>query len=151
MKLENGMKAPDFALKDKDGRIYRLADYRGKKVVLYFYPKDDTPGCTIEACDFRDKMKLAADKSAVILVVSADDATSHKKFAEKYALPFPLLSDVEHVVCDAYGVWGKKKFMGREFEGITRSTFVIGTDGGIERAMYNVNPLGHAADVLGKI
>ncbi len=151
MELKEGMKAPAFSLADAHGKSYKLADYAGKTVVLYFYPKDDTPGCTTEACEFRDRKEEAAKKGVVVLGVSPDDAGSHTKFASKYSLNFPLLIDMGHALADKYGVWGKKKFMGKEFEGINRSTFVIGPDGKIKRAMYGVNPLGHAADVLGKI
>lgn len=151
MELQEGMKAPAFALKDGEGKQHRLADYRGKTIVLYFYPKDDTPGCTIEACDFRDKHEEAKKKGLVVLGVSPDDAISHQKFAKKYSLPFPLLSDPGHAVADKYCAWGKKKFMGREYEGVIRSTFVIGPDGKIKRAAYGVQPLGHAENVLGKI
>ena len=151
MELHEGMKAPAFELADAEGKTHRLADYKGKTVVLYFYPKDDTPGCTVEACDFRDKHAEAAKKGAIILGVSPDTAESHQKFAKKYSLPFPLLIDPGHAVAVKYGVWSKKKLMGREYEGINRSTFVIGPDGKIKKAMYGVNPLGHAGDVLGKI
>jgi len=151
MRLTPGMQAPPFDLMDGEGRPHRLNDYRGKRVILYFYPKDDTPGCTIEACDFRDRNQDLAKKGAVLLGVSADDEVSHQKFAKKYDLPFPLLSDPDHSVASSYEVWGKKKFLGREFEGIIRSTFVIGPDGLIEKAMYEVSPLGHAAEVLAGI
>lgn len=151
MELEEGTKAPAFSLQDAQGKTHKLAEYRGKTIVLYFYPKDDTPGCTIEACDFRDLGKEAEKKGVVVLGVSPDDAASHQKFAKKYSLPFPLLIDPGHEIALKYGVWGKKKFMGREYEGIKRSTFIIGPDGKIKRAMYGVNPLGHAGDVLGKI
>ena len=148
MRLEEGMKAPDFALEDAGGKTHRLADYKGKTVVLYFYPKDDTPGCTIEACEFRDRHKLAVEKGVVVLGVSPDTAASHIKFAKKYSLPFPLLCDTNHAVASEYGAWGKKKFLGREYEGVIRSTFVIGPDRRLLSAMYDVKPLGHAADVL---
>ncbi|MBP7227565.1 MAG: thioredoxin-dependent thiol peroxidase [Longilinea sp.] len=140
--------APDFALSDAEGKIHRLSDYRGKRVVLYFYPKDDTPGCTTEACGFRDRYDAYREAGAVILGVSPDAPRSHAKFASKYDLPFPLLADEDHAVCAAYGVWGRKKFMGREYDGVLRTTFVIGEDGQVLRVFENVKPDGHSQEVL---
>jgi peroxiredoxin Q/BCP len=144
-KLEEGMKAPSFSLKDTYGKIVKLSDFKGKKVILYFYPKDDTPGCTVEACAFRDDITPYKKKGAVILGVSKDDAESHQKFTAKFKLNFPLLSDIDTKVCQAYGVWGKG-FMGHF--GIIRSTFVIDEKGLIMKAMYRVNPVGHSSDLL---
>lgn len=139
--------APDFTLPDADGKLHTLSSYRGKKVLLYFYPKDDTPGCTTEACEFRDAYEKLASSGLVILGVSADSVKSHKKFAEKYALPFPLLSDEQKEVCHLYGVWQKKKFMGREYMGIARTTFLIDEKGKIEKIFENVKPKGHASEI----
>ncbi len=151
MKLKEGMKAPGFELPDARGKMHRLSDYAGKTVVLYFYPKDDTPGCTVEACEFRDAERHMASKGAAVIGVSPDGAGSHEKFAQKYALSFTLLSDPDHQVAGKYRAWGKKNFMGREFDGLIRSTFVIGPDGNVKAAMYGVNPKGHAQEVLDKI
>jgi peroxiredoxin Q/BCP len=140
--------APDFALTDAEGKIHRLSDYRGKRVVLYFYPKDDTPGCTTEACGFRDRYDEYTKAGAVILGVSPDAPRSHAKFASKYDLPFPLLADEDHAVCEAYGVWGRKKFMGREYDGVLRTTFVIGEEGQVLRVFENVKPDRHSQEVL---
>ncbi|MFH1095442.1 MAG: thioredoxin-dependent thiol peroxidase [Candidatus Micrarchaeota archaeon] len=151
MELEEGAKAPSFSLPDASGKIHRLEDYKGKTLVLYFYPKDDTPGCTVEACGFRDAERRIAEKGALVLGVSPDDAASHVKFAKKYSLPFTLLSDAAHQAAEKYGAWGKKKSMGREFEGIIRSTFVIGPDGKIRTAIYGVKPDGHAQEIMEKL
>jgi thioredoxin-dependent peroxiredoxin len=140
--------APDFELADQDGVVRRLSDYKGKWVVLYFYPKDDTPGCTKEACGFRDSYKELLDKNVVILGVSKDTVQKHKKFAEKYSLPFPLLADVDKTVIEQYQAWGKKKFMGREFEGILRITYLIDPQGIIHKAYEKVNPLTHASEII---
>ena len=137
--------APTFSLKDTEGNTHTLDQYRGKWVVLYFYPKDDTPGCTTEACSFRDSHELLLAKEAVVLGVSRDDAASHEKFMNKYSLPFPLLSDPDHAVMDAYGAWGKKMF-GKE--GVLRKTFIINPEGDVVKIYGRVTPIGHAEHVL---
>lgn len=142
------MKAPDFSLADQDDRIHKLSDYRGKWVVLYFYPKDDTPGCTKEACNFRDFLDTFKEKGVAILGVSKDSVISHKKFAEKYHLNFPILSDESKEVIKAYKAWGKKKFLGREFEGTLRMTYLIDPKGEIGKVYKNVNPTIHASEIL---
>ncbi len=147
--LEIGDTAPDFALVSDGGDEVRLSDFRGKKVVLYFYPKDDTPGCTTEACEFRDRLPELEEKGAVVLGVSPDSPESHRKFRAKYDLPFPLLADPDHRVAEAYGAWGEKKSYGRTYEGILRTTFVIDEDGKIERVFRNVKAKGHGDQVLG--
>ncbi|WP_041438586.1 MULTISPECIES: thioredoxin-dependent thiol peroxidase [Thermus] len=145
--MEPGTAAPDFALPDQEGRIHRLSDYRGKWVVLYFYPKDDTPGCTKEACGFRDRMRDLQELGAVVLGVSADDVQSHKRFAEKYGLNFPLLADPERKVILAYGAWGKKNLYGKEYEGVLRQTFLIDPEGRIAKVWRKVSPEDHAEEV----
>ncbi|ETN88624.1 thiol peroxidase [Thermus scotoductus] len=145
--MEPGTAAPDFALPDQEGRIHRLSDYRGKWVVLYFYPKDDTPGCTKEACGFRDRMGDLQELGAVVLGVSADDVQSHKRFAEKYGLNFPLLADPEREVILAYGAWGKKNLYGKEYEGVLRQTFLIDPEGRIAKVWRKVSPEDHAEEV----
>jgi len=148
MTIQAGIPAPDFTLLDENGAARRLSDYRGKAVVLYFYPKDDTPGCTTEACAFRDDYSAYDAAGVVILGVSPDKPKSHAKFKAKYNLPFTLLADEEHAVCETYGVWGRKKFMGREYDGVFRTTFVIDTQGTIARVFEDVKPAGHSAEVL---
>ncbi len=148
MPIEANQPAPEFALPDEDGKIHNLSDYRGKPVVLYFYPKDDTPGCTTEACNFRDDFHIYEQNGIVILGVSPDTAKSHTKFKNKFDLPFTLLADEGHKVADAYGVWGPKKFMGREYEGVLRTTFLIGPDGNIVKVFENVKPDHHSKEVL---
>jgi peroxiredoxin Q/BCP len=148
MVLEAGMQAPEFALKDEKGDSHDLSDYRGKPVVLYFYPKDDTPGCTTEACNFRDDFSLYQEAGIVILGVSPDNSKSHTKFKTKFGLPFTLLADEGHKVCELYGVWGRKKFMGREYDGVLRTTFLIDAQGMIVKVFENVKPDGHSAEVL---
>lgn len=145
--MEAGSLAPDFALPDQDGRLHRLADYRGRWVVLYFYPKDDTPGCTKEACGFRDRMGDLQDLGAVVLGVSADGVESHKRFAEKYGLNFPLLADPERQAILAYGAWGKKNLYGKEYEGVLRQTFLIDPEGRIAKVWRKVSPEGHVEEV----
>ncbi len=142
------MKAPQFSLPDQDGVVHSLSDYKGKWVVLYFYPKDDTPGCTKEACTFRDLQETFNKKNAVIFGVSKDSVESHKKFSQKFKLPFPLLSDPSHEVISAYGAWGKKKFLGREFEGIMRNTYLINPQGEIEKTYEKVDPVKHIEEIL---
>lgn len=141
-------KAPDFNLADETGAMHKLSDYQGKPVVLYFYPKDDTPGCTTEACGFRDQYKDYADAGVLVIGVSPDTSQSHMKFKTKYNLPFMLLADVGHKVCDLYGVWGRKKAMGREYDGVFRTTFLISPDGHILKVFQGVKPEGHSAEVL---
>ncbi len=145
------MKAPNFSLPDQDGTLHTLADYKGKWVVLYFYPKDDTPGCTKEACTFRDLTDVFAKKNAVIFGVSKDSVASHKKFSKKFSLPFPLLSDPSAETIKAYGAWGKKKFLGREFEGILRNTYLINPQGEIEKSYEKVDPVKHVNEILAEI
>ena len=145
--MEVGTLAPDFALPDQEGRTHRLSDYRGRGVVLYFYPKDATPGCTKEACGFRDQMGSLKALDAVVLGVSADDVESHKRFAEKYGLNFPLHADPERKVIGAYGAWGKKNLYGKEVEGVLRQTFLIDPEGRIARVWRKVSPEGHALEV----
>jgi len=140
--------APVFKLLDETGELRSLTDYLGKPVVLYFYPKDDTPGCTKEACSFRDDYGVYEQAGVVILGVSPDSPKLHAKFKAKYNLPFTLLADEGHQVCDLYGVWGNKKFMGREYEGVLRTTFLIDEHGMLKKIFPNVKPDGHSADVL---
>jgi peroxiredoxin Q/BCP len=140
--------APVFKLLDETGEPRSLTDYLGKPVVLYFYPKDDTPGCTKEACSFRDDYGVYEQAGVVILGVSPDSPKLHAKFKAKYNLPFTLLADEGHQVCDLYGVWGNKKFMGREYEGVLRTTFLIDEHGMLKKIFPNVKPDGHSADVL---
>ncbi len=146
--LQVGDLAPDFSAVDETGASHRLKDYRGKTVVLYFYPKDQTPGCTIEACDFRDRYEGFLKKKAVVLGVSPDNAASHENFKRKQKLPFPLLIDEDKALCRAYGVWQKKSLYGREFMGVVRSTFVIGPDGKLTRVERKVSVAGHAQSIL---
>lgn len=148
MTLNVGDPAPDFSLPDAEGNQVNLKDLRGKRVVLYFYPRDNTPGCTKEACGFRDAYPDYESQSVVVLGVSTDDAKAHNKFIQKYNLPFPLLIDEGGVVASAYGSYGLKKFMGKEYMGITRSTFIIGPDGTLEKIYRKVKPAEHAAQVL---
>lgn len=145
--LDVGTTAPDFELKDQDGRTHRLSDKRGNWVVLYFYPKDDTPGCTKEACSFRDGMSALAALDAVVLGVSADDVASHKEFADKYALNFPLLADVDRQAIDAYGAWGQKERDGEVFEGILRISYLVDPAGKIAQSWTVTEPEGHASEV----
>lgn len=148
MPISEGIPAPDFELPDETGAVRSLEEFRGKPVVLYFYPKDDTPGCTKEACSFRDGYGEYARAGVVILGVSPDTSKSHARFKEKYNLPFTLLADVDHQVCQSYGAWGRKKYMGREYDGVLRTTFLIGADGMILRVFPNVKPDGHSQEVL---
>jgi peroxiredoxin Q/BCP len=141
--LQKGDKAPDFALEDDQGRTWRLEDLRGQKVILYFYPKDDTPGCTTQACDFRDSMEVLDTSGYVVLGVSPQDAESHRDFRAKYNLNFPLLVDDDKKVSEAYGAWGERMNYGRKFFGIIRSTFVIDEDGTLLDAQYGVKAKGH--------
>jgi thioredoxin-dependent peroxiredoxin len=151
MPISAGVPAPDFKLMDDEGSERQLSDYKGRIVVLYFYPKDDTPGCTTEACNFRDDYHGYTAAGVVILGISPDNIKSHKKFKDKYSLPFPLLADPDHKIADLYGVWGRKKMMGNEYDGIFRTTFLIGPDGKITRVFEGVKPAEHSAEVLGAI
>ena len=146
--VEEGTQAPDFELKSDAGETVKLSQFRGRPVVLYFYPKDDTPGCTKEACAFRDSYDEYLGRDAVILGVSRDGEESHRKFKQKYDLPFTLLSDPDHEVAEAYGVWAEKSMYGRKSMGIVRSTFVIAADGTIARAMRGIKVPGHSDKVL---
>ena len=146
--VEEGKPAPDFELTTDAGESVKLSDYRGKTVVLYFYLKDDTPGCTRQACDIRDNYSAFEERGAVVLGVSPDDQTSHVKFKEKYGLPFTLLADPDHKVAEDYGVWGEKKAYGKTYMGVERSTFLIDSEGNVARVMRKVKPDTHADDVL---
>ena len=146
--IEEGSPAPDFELPNDAGETVRLSDLRGKPVVLYFYPKDDTPGCTTQACGIRDAYREFEQAGAIVLGVSPDDERSHDTFRKKYELPFNLLADTDHAVAEQYGVWGEKKFMGRTYMGINRSTFVIDADGTVKKVFPKVKPAEHADDVL---
>lgn len=147
MPISSGIPAPDFELLDDSNTPRKLSDYRGKNVVLYFYPADDTPGCTKEACNFRDDYSAYEKANVVILGVSPDDVVSHVKFKKKFQLPFPLLADEGHKVCDLYGVWGPKKSFGKEYEGVIRTTFLIDGNGNIVKAFEKVRPAEHSAEV----
>jgi thioredoxin-dependent peroxiredoxin len=146
--IEEGQPAPAFTLPSDTGDDVTLESFRGKPVVLYFYPKDDTPGCTAQACGIRDAWGEFQRTGAVVLGVSPDSPKSHAKFREKYSLPFTLLADEEHEVADAYGTWVLKKYMGKEYMGVERSTFVIDADGNVKKIMLRVKPGEHAEDVL---
>jgi thioredoxin-dependent peroxiredoxin len=146
--LKEGSAAPDFALTADDGSTIKLSALRGKKVVLYFYPKDDTPGCTTEACSFRDNLSMLVSKGAVVLGVSPQDTRSKAKFKEKYSLTFPLLADLDHSVAETYGAWGLKTNYGKEYMGVLRTTFVIDEKGVIKKVFEKVKPEGHALEVL---
>ena len=146
--LKIGQKAPDFFLKDKDGKPHKLSDYLGSWILLYFYPKDDTPGCTKEACAIRDNFLSFKKMKAIVLGVSTDSEQSHEKFAEKFNLPFTLLADPDKKVVKLYGVYGMKKFMGREYMGTKRISFLIDPKGHIEKIYEKVKPAEHAEEVL---
>lgn len=148
MTLSVGTLAPDFTLPDENGTLHTLSQYRGQAIVLYFYPKDDTPGCTTEACNFRDDYSAYRKANVLIFGVSPDSPQSHTKFKQKFNLPFPLLADENHTVCEAYHSWGRKKFMGREYDGVLRNTYIIAPDGKIARVFENVKPAEHSAEVL---
>ena len=149
--ISEGQPAPDLELESDTGDRVKLADFRGKTVVLYFYPKDDTPGCTTEACEFRDTYDRFRDQGVEVVGVSPDPVDSHQKFKSKHELPFPLLADTEHELAEAYGVWGEKKNMGRTYMGVTRSTFVIDPEGKVVKAMVGIKPAGHAAQILDQL
>ena len=146
--VKEGNAAPAFTAKNANGETVRLKDLRGQKVVLYFYPKDDTPGCTKEACSFRDSFAAFKKRGIEVLGVSPDSEASHKKFTTKFKLPFTLLADANHEIADAYGVWGEKKFMGRTYMGVKRMTFLIDEKGKIKKVFEKVKPEEHAQEVL---
>jgi thioredoxin-dependent peroxiredoxin len=146
--IEEGTQAPDFDLTADGGGRVRLSDLRGQPVVLYFYPKDDTPGCTTQACELRDEYAQFQERGAVVLGVSPDDETSHARFRSKHSLPFALLADPDHKVAEQYGVWGERDYRGKTYMGINRSTFVIDPGGRVARAFYGVKPQGHAEKIL---
>ena len=149
--VEEGKPAPTFTLPTDGGETVSLEDLRGKSVVLYFYPKDDTPGCTVQACAIRDAWGEFEAAGAVVLGVSPDGEASHAKFREKYELPFTLLADTDHAVADAYGVWGEKSFAGKTYMGVDRSTFVIDAEGNVAKVFRKVKPDEHAEQVLGAL
>jgi len=146
--IDEGKKAPAFSLNDQDGTTHRLSDYAGRPVILYFYPKDDTPGCTKESCDFRDTLPEFKKSKAAVFGVSILDQASKKKFADKFQLNFPLLADPNHQIAEKYGVWQQKSMYGRKFMGIARTTFLIGPDGKVAKRWDNVKVNGHADEVL---
>jgi thioredoxin-dependent peroxiredoxin len=149
--LTEGDKAPSFSLKDQNGKTVKLADFKGQPVVLYFYPKDDTPGCTTEACGFRDEHAKLVKAGAVVLGVSPDDEKKHTKFISKYSLNFSLLADTEHALAEKFGAWGEKKMYGKSYMGILRSTFLIDAAGKIAKVWPKVKPEGHAVEVLAEL
>ena len=146
--VEEGKPAPDFELTSDAGETVKLSGLRGRQVVIYFYPKDDTPGCTTQACGIRDAYGEFERAGAVVLGISPDSEKSHVKFRNKYELPFTLLADTDHAVAELYGVWGQKKYMGKSYFGVTRSTFVIDADGVVKKILHKVKPATHADDVL---
>jgi peroxiredoxin Q/BCP len=149
--LEAGAEAPSFSLPDQDGRAVSLDDFKGRRVLVYFYPKDDTPGCTREACQFNDNLHAFQRADVPVIGISPDDAASHQRFRAKYGLAFPLLSDPDHQVMDAYGAWGEKTSYGKTTVGVIRSTFLIDQDGKVARAWYNVKADGHATQALAEV
>ena len=149
--IDEGKKAPAFSLKDQNGETHKLSDYAGRSVVLYFYPKDDTPGCTKESCDFRDNLVRFNASKAAVLGISILDEKSKAKFAKKYDLTFPLLADADHEIAEKYGVWQKKMRYGRSYMGIVRTTYLIGPDGKVAHRWDKVNVDGHAEDVLTRL
>ncbi|WP_108246135.1 thioredoxin-dependent thiol peroxidase [Muricauda brasiliensis] len=146
--LKVGDKVPDFSAKDQDGNTINLSDYKGKKLVVFFYPKANTPGCTAEACNLRDNYKELQAQGYELLGVSADSEKKQSNFKNKYEFPFPLLADEDHTVINTFGVWGPKKFMGREYDGIHRTTFVVDGDGKVENLIEKVKTKDHAAQIL---
>ncbi len=151
MPILNGTIAPEFSLPDDTGTIRSLSEFRGHPVILYFYPKDDTPGCTTEACNFRDDYSEYIGSGVIILGISPDTSKSHAKFKAKYGLQFPLLADADHNVCELYKVWGLKKAMGREYMGVFRTTYLIDEQGAIIHVFENVKPAEHSAEILAKL
>ena len=150
MGLQVGDSAPVFSAKDQDGNEVKLSDYKGEKVILYFYPKDDTPGCTAQSCNLRDNYDVLLKRGYKVLGVSVDDEKSHRKFIKKYNLPFPLLADTDQKLVNAYGVWGEKKLFGRDYMGIIRTTFVIDENGVIEEVVQKVDTENHTDQILNK-
>lgn len=150
MGLQVGDSAPAFSAKDQDGNEVKLSDFKGEKVILYFYPKDDTPGCTAQACNLRDNYDVLLNRGYKVLGVSVDDEKSHKKFVSKYNLPFPLLADTDQKIVNDYGVWGEKKTFGHEYMGIIRTTFVIDEQGVIEEVVQKVDTQNHTDQILNK-
>lgn len=146
--LQTNTLAPNFSLPDQDGKVHTLSDYKGKWIIIYFYPKDDTPGCTKEACGFRDNLKHLTDKGVVVFGVSKDNVKSHKKFVDKFNLNFPVLSDESKETIKSYEAWGPKKFMGREYEGILRVTYLINPEGMISKVYEKVDPVIHAEEIM---
>ncbi len=151
MPISSGIPAPEFSLSDETGAARSLSDFRGHPVVLYFYPKDDTPGCKTEACNFRDDYSQYSQAGVTVLGVSPDTSQSHTKFKTKYSLPFTLLADPQHKVCELYGVWGLKKLAGRQYNGVFRTTFLIDKNGKIVHVFKNVKPAEHSAEVLAEL
>ena len=149
--LKEGDKAPDFSGKDQNGNKVSLSDFKGKRVILFFYPKDMTPGCTAEACNLGENYSELQKRGFEVIGVSADDETRHLKFIEKYSLPYTLLADTELEIIKSYGVWGWKKFMGKEYDGIHRTTFIIGKDGVLEKVILKVNTKDHSAQILAEL
>ena len=147
-KLKEGDKAPDFTAKDQNGKTVSLADFKGKTVILYFYPKDDTPGCTAEACDFRDNYQSLVGKGFEVIGVSTDDEKSHKKFETKYQLPFPLIADEHKEIVEAYGIWGEKNMYGKVYMGTMRTTFIINAEGIIQKVIDKVDTKASSQQVL---
>lgn len=150
-KLTDGDRAPAFSLPDQDGSKVSLRDYAGRPVVVYFYPADDTPGCTKEACQFNDNLQAFSRAGVAVVGISPDDAAAHLKFRKKYGLKFPLLTDADHAVMERYGAWGEKTLYGKKTVGVIRSTFLVGPDGKVQRAWYNVRADGHAEKVLAEL
>ncbi len=150
-RLEQGDEAPAFTLADQDGKTVSLEDFAGQRVVVYFYPRDETPGCTKEACQFNENLAAFQAGGVPVIGISPDRADSHVRFRTRYGLEFPLLSDPDHDVMERYGAWGEKSMYGRKTTGVIRSTFVIGPEGRVERAWYNVKADGHAAKVLAEV
>ena len=148
LNMKKGDVAPDFIYKNNKGKDVKLSDLKGKKVILYFYPKDSTPGCTSEACNLRDNYEMWLKKGYEVIGVSADSEESHKKFAEKYSLPFPLVPDTDKSIIKSYGVWGPKKFMGKTYDGILRTTFIIDENGIIEEVISKVETKNHSEQIL---
>lgn len=146
--LKQGDKAPDFKGKDQNGKFISLHDFKGEKLVIYFYPKDNTPGCTAEACNLRDNYSKLIKDGYQVIGISADNEISHQKFVEKFQLPFPLIADIDKSIIKSYGVWGRKKFMGREFDGILRTTFVINESGIIEKIISKIDTKNHAKQIF---